>query len=212
MNRIPDYKKAIFEADNIILSSNQFELPLNIEKILKGIRTLNIKIHKYSEAGENTPTNSGFVTETNGIYYVAYNDKIESIGHQRFTLCHELAHIVLMHDLNKPDDWVQEIEADVFAAELLMPKAIVLELVNRGYSIVNEASLDRIFNASSQASKIRIGEISNLQEWQKRYIDSDSIINTQFKSYLDNAFPNKRKNQYDIDVEIEEERECDRWR
>ena len=34
MPRLPDYKKAIEAADIILLSSNQFELPLNLEKLI----------------------------------------------------------------------------------------------------------------------------------------------------------------------------------
>lgn len=214
MNTKPDYKKAINEADCILLSSNQFELPLNIEKILKGIKTLNIQINKYSDTGLEQALkikNSGFVTENNGIYFVLYNDGIESEGNHRFTLCHELGHIVLGHDLSKPDDKIQEAEANAFATELLMPEAIVQEMLNRGYSIINEASLDNLFNASYQASRIRVDEFKKLPEWHGRYTDYDSIVNIQFKNYLDINFPKRKNYYYDVDDELEEQKERDKW-
>lgn len=214
MSTRPDYKKAINAADCILLSSNQFELPLNIEKLLKGIKTLNIQINKYSDAGLEKASkikNSGFVTENNGIYYVLYNDGIESEGNHRFTLCHELGHIILEHDLSRPDDKIQEAEANAFAAELLMPEAIVQEMINRGYSIVNEASLDALFNASYQASCIRVDEFKKLPEWHGRYTDYDSIVNVQFKNYLDKYFPKRKSSYYDIDNELETQKERDSW-
>lgn len=215
MPRLPDYKKAIEAADIILLSSNQFELPLNLEKLISGIKTINTSISRFSETGvEGTKKmkTSGFVTEVNGIYLIAYNDWIENAGHNRFTLCHELGHIILNHDLSKTDDWVQETEANVFAIELLMPEAIIQELVNRGYSIANENTLEGIFNASHTACQIRIDEFKNLPEWHGRYTDHETIVNVQFKSYLDSFFPYIKNQYYDIDYEIEEERERDKWR
>lgn len=214
MNTRPDYKKAINEADCILLSSYQFELPLNIEKILKGIKTLNIQINKYSDTGLKKSLklkNSGFVTENKGIYYVLYNDGIENEGNHRFTLCHELGHIILNHNLDKPNDKIQEIEADTFAAELLMPEAIIQEIINRGYNIINEVYLDNLFNASHQASCIRIDNFKKLPEWHGRYTDYDSIANVQFKSYLDKNFPDRRKYDYDLDTELEEQSQRDKW-
>ncbi len=215
MSKLPDYKKAIEAAEVTLLSSNQFELPLKLEKLISGIKTINTYISKFSETGvvgsEKLKT-SGFVKEVNGIYLIAYNDWIENVGHNRFTLCHELGHIILNHDLSKINDWVQETEADTFATELLMPEAIIQELVNRGYSIVNENTLEGIFNASHTACQIRIDEFRNLPEWHGKYTDYETIVNVQFKSYLDRSFPYKHDKYYDIDYEIEEERERDKWR
>ena len=215
MPRLPDYKKAIEAADIILLSSNQFELPLNLEKLISGIKTINAQIIRYSETpidGSENMKLPGFVVERKGIYYIAYNDWIENAGHNRFTLCHELGHIILNHDLSKVDDWAQETEANVFATELLMPEAIIQELVNRGYSIVNENMMEGIFNASHTACQIRIDEFRNMPEWHGRYTDHETIVNVQFRSYLDSFFPNKKNKYYDIDYEIEEERERDEWR
>ena len=167
MSTTPDYKNTIFEADNILLSSGQYEFPLNVEKLIKGIKTINIQINKFSDSGIDGATkikSSGFVTEINGVYYVAYNDGIENIGHNRFTLCHELGHIILGHDLKLINDYKQEREADIFAAELLMPEAIIQELVDRGYNIIEETKLDSIFNASFKAIGIRIEEFKKLPE------------------------------------------------
>ena len=71
MPRLPDYKKAIEAADIILLSSNQFELPLNLEKLISGIKTINAQIIRYSETpidGSENMKLPGFVVERKGIY------------------------------------------------------------------------------------------------------------------------------------------------
>ena len=215
MQRSPNYKKAIEAAEVILLSSDQYELPLNLEKLISGIKIINTQIFRFSETGVKGSAKiktSGFVKEVNGLYFIVYNDWIENVGHNRFTLCHELGHIILDHDLSMTDDWVQETEANIFATELLMPEAIIQELVNRGYSIVNENTLEELFNASHTACQIRIDEFRNLPEWHGRYTDHETIANVQFKSYLDSFFPYIKNKYYDIEDEIEEERERDKWR
>ena len=72
--------------------------------------------------------------------------------------------------------------------------------------------LEGIFNASHTACQIRIDEFRNMPEWHGRYTDHETIVNVQFRSYLDSFFPNKKNKYYDIDYEIEEERERDEWR
>lgn len=213
MNDI-NYKKAIQEADNILLSSFQNEFPLNIKKLIKDIKTNNIELMPYSATGIDDSKDikvSGFVIEKQGIYYVLYNDYIESEGHIRFTLLHELGHIILKHD-SKVKSKSQDIEADIFAAELLMPEAIIDNLIKRGYNIIDEASIEKIFNASHKACEIRIGQFKKLPEWHIKYTDYDSIANIQFRKYLDENFPSRTNYQYDIEKEIEEERERDSWR
>ncbi|MFC3110091.1 ImmA/IrrE family metallo-endopeptidase [Undibacterium arcticum] len=72
---------------------------------------------------------SGFtVTKANGQHVITVNS-LESEERQRFTVCHEIAHIVLklpsLHD--ELPSWsyakrdINEVTCDIFAAELLMP-------------------------------------------------------------------------------------------
>lgn len=213
MNNKTNSRKAKEEADCVLLSSNQFEFPLNIEKLLKDIKIANIKIYMYSDTGISESKklkNSGFVTENNGIYYVLYNDTIENEGNYRFTLCHELGHIMLQHDLTKPNDRVQEAEADTFASELLMPESVIFEIKNRGY-VINKKLIKELFNASNQASQIRVEEFNKFPECHSKYIDCDSIINIQFKSFLDKKYPRINYFDFDIDNELEEQRRRDTW-
>ena len=94
---------------------------------------VNAKIKK-EELGEGE---SGYtITKPNGKHIITVNS-LEPDERQRFTICHEIAHIVL--DLASSHEEVpswsyakrhpNEIACDTFAAELLMPYQLWLSLV-----------------------------------------------------------------------------------
>jgi Zn-dependent peptidase ImmA (M78 family) len=91
---------------------------------------------------------------------------------KRFTIAHEIGHIVLnhrtyafsSHDIIEYKDkelaWAER-QADVFATELLMPKDIFRNAYfNRGIKDVNE--LMKLFGVSKRAVEIRIEQITRL--------------------------------------------------
>lgn len=67
----------------------------------------------------------GYTRTENGIFCVLYNQD-SSVVRQRFTVAHEIGHIALEHlsifgDCNQYSHASQEIEANAFAGELLVP-------------------------------------------------------------------------------------------
>lgn len=211
-----DIKKCIQEADIVLLTIGQNSFPINIKKAIeKGIKNYNITIVKYSDLTSYDLSQSNLLGnsyEENGKYYIEYNDKLSSEGRRRFTICHELGHILLEHDLTLKNDKVQEREADIFAAELLMPEAIIQEVVKRGYSIRNQNRLENVFKASTQAYDIRLKEFGRYPDWYIKAMDTSSVM-LQFNGFLNEAFPDKRKyDYYDVDVQEAEERAKDAWR
>lgn len=85
-----------------------------------------------------SPDEPGFSFEHKGKWYIAVNAK-DSEERQRFTICHEIAHI----ELRIPSDHVEqpswtfvkrtqnEMFCDVFASELLLPVALFKPLVDQ---------------------------------------------------------------------------------
>ena len=68
---------------------------------------------------------------------VLYNHALP-VGRRRFTIAHELGHVYLGH---KQRGVQQENEADWFAAQLLMPECIMMELWSRnGWLMQHEVS------------------------------------------------------------------------
>jgi Zn-dependent peptidase ImmA (M78 family) len=124
-----------------------------------------------------------------GIYITVFDESMlpERI---RWTLVHELAHIVLGHltdfeitlltrsGLCSKQYEVLEREADTFAAEVLAPMAIIKEMGNLEYD-----DIIQICHISKEAAQNRIKDIA----WhgnKKAYKEADAFLRLHFKTYL----------------------------
>ncbi|PJJ27743.1 ImmA/IrrE family metallo-endopeptidase [Lacrimispora celerecrescens] len=97
------------------------KFPIDCFKVIKG---LGIPVYKYSELPESKVkkcllvSNDAFTLQ--GIIF--YNDMFPHKERQRFTLMHEVAHIVLNHVGECVEN---EKEADFFSSNILAPRAIM---------------------------------------------------------------------------------------
>lgn len=114
---------------------------------------------------------SGVFFKKEGKLFLGVNSKHHP-HRQRFTLAHEIGHYILHsedplhYDLNLSEEGdrflfraenvssLEEIEANIFAAEILMPAKRVEELIDRGVLSIQE--LANKFNVSSGAMKYRL--------------------------------------------------------
>ncbi|MGY0553865.1 ImmA/IrrE family metallo-endopeptidase [Vreelandella sp. 2A-K22] len=140
----------------------------NIRKDLSSyVTAANAKIKK-DELGEGE---SGYtITKPNGKHIITVNS-LETDERQRFTICHEIAHIVLGLESSHEEipSWSyakrhpNEIACDTFAAELLMPYRQWLSAVPK-----TEPSLELIqhmadlFGTSFPATASRFASLSDL--------------------------------------------------
>ena len=110
---------------------------------------------------------AGYAFEKNGKHYICINGK-DSEGRQRFTACHEVAHIALglPSDHNELPWWSyakrspNEIFCDIFAAELLLPYKLFKPLVDK--ADISLASVDDLacrFFASNMATGSRFATL-----------------------------------------------------
>lgn len=98
------------------------------------------------------------------LIFVNYDRPMDRI---RFTLCHELAHIILHR--NPPTSNVDiEEQADRFAAEFLMPKADIASML-RDLSMQKLASLKQYWKTSMGALLKRASDLGKITERQTRY-------------------------------------------
>lgn len=115
-------------ADKFLLNSAVSSLPIGIET-LEGISHRNGWIlETYATAQEFienrhlkklTEKCNAFVVNADDKHIILYNGDIE-YNEKIFSICHEIGHIVLRHDL-KRNIPIQEWEADVFAEEMISP-------------------------------------------------------------------------------------------
>ena len=106
---------------------------------------------------------------------IFYNDDDEARNRERirFTLAHELGHLILMH----PDvyDEVYEREADIFANYLLVPAPLIIEYSEIDYSVVSDdfvVSHSCAASACDRAAKRRLYGPSGKTEYEQRILSS----------------------------------------
>ena len=120
---------------------------------------------------------SGAIRQSKGApngYEIVVNSR-HAETRQRFTIAHEIGHFIYHRDLlglgagddrayravpgtGFPNDHItprEERQANIFAANLLMPRALVEEFEARG--IKSTALLAQIFKVSEEAMRIRLG-------------------------------------------------------
>ena len=151
-----------------ILNINKISsAPVDLEKVAKGF---GVKI-EYSKL-ENDISGFLYLKDKTPIIFV---NKLHPITRQRFTIAHELGHLILNHqgDLFVDKGSIlfrnthsqngivkEEREANRFAAELLMPEEILLkEFIENEIDIENADQLNKLankFEVSTQALTIRL--------------------------------------------------------
>ena len=88
---------------------------------------------------------------------------------QRFTVAHELGHLVLHSRVTAPTRQL-EAEADRFAAELLLPAAAMREEITVPFSLNDAARMKRRWRVSMQAIIRRARDLVIISEHQYRYL------------------------------------------
>lgn len=148
-------------ARNLVRDSKSC-IPIQINQIVRHLidsRCFEI----YSQAIDLKPSFSGQIIRKENIVGVIYN-KNHHVFRQRFTFAHELGHLVLEHDIkvkkykeiiNLQTKSPMEQEANIFAAELLMPKDLLKEHIKNN-SIKDVKQLSRSFQVSEDAMWFKI--------------------------------------------------------
>lgn len=223
----PDFKKACDAANEILVCSGTIKsFPFLMEAVIREIT--DIELAAYSELKKLncnpekiTGSKDGALNERNGRYIMFINDAMPE-QRQKFTLAHETGHYFLGHDIKKLTEYREtgnkrfgplykkfEAETNMFAAQLLMPEQVIIELSKRGCRISKEF-IAEAFNASEQAAQIRLNTIRKVYDWNSRKkkcsaIDYDDIILQKFKRFIDGIAPQKISyvDEYERDYEME---------
>lgn len=163
------------KAWEVLIKCKISSLPLDLNLIKKYYE---IKIIPYSKAKnfnrftEDMKNGDGFSREKNGQKIIYFNDKKGTFERRRFTIAHELGHCLLEHDLSKikyrnsemdfDSDPIEEMEANVFARDILMP-AVVLHY----NECLNYIDILGLCSVSKTSAKIREKRMKILEERNK---------------------------------------------
>lgn len=142
------------------------KLPVDLELIAKKL-SVEVKYDTFSDyLFSGQPEISGMFTYVGNIPTCTINSG-HHVNRQRFTLAHELGHYALQHGektdnkntlYRNGDSNPDEIEANAFAAELLMPEGVVKYLIaDKGLTDISE--LAQYFSVSEQAMEIRLRKL-----------------------------------------------------
>lgn len=151
----------VMKARELVRMTNPTIIPVPVEAYVERIGAV-LKIDKM--LSENEP---GWSFENKGKKYICVNGN-DIAERQRFTICHELAHMVLgltsEHQEVPSSSYVKrslnEIFCDVFAAELLLPYRLFRPLAEQtAIGIASIESLAKDFNASFTATGSRFAAV-----------------------------------------------------
>jgi Zn-dependent peptidase ImmA (M78 family) len=141
-------------ANKALVSADCKQIPIDIEKVAEkfGLKVVDFDF---------PDSLSGVLKKSRGVIGV---NKKHPMVRRRFTIAHELGHLLLGHDLGKDDDVVdddfdkpipKEKEANIFASCLLMPAEMVESEVKK-LPRIDLKKLAQTFDVSEQTITIRL--------------------------------------------------------
>lgn len=160
-----NYKDARNLAWKILIEFKLVKFPINIIKLTND---LNIEVKQINAIPNGLYAVSYTINETTYISYVSSGN----INTDRFTIAHELGHLLLKHKANKKYTEYQEEQANIFASRLLAPMIIV-----RKYDPNSPEELAKIFGLSLESATIRFNRYLEIKERNK------FLTNTLEKEY-----------------------------
>lgn len=214
----PDFKKSNIMANEILVASSDIaSFPIKVKKVVK--EWTDIQLRSFKAAKEKGIDIEAFGSEAavtqclDGRYIIFYNqDDIEP--RIKFSILHEFGHYYLGHELNKKDEEEYgrcEVEANCFAAQILMPEQVIIELKSRG-AIINKTFLMTNFGVSEEAAEKRI-ETLGKYNYQWRSEDEklfDESILFKYGKFMDGILP--KKNQFNwFEDEYDRQSDRDSW-
>ena len=180
------YKNIRDAAWRALLDFGCDSLPIELSDICN---KLGVVLLDNTTAQELHPTESGVAIRQNGTWYIVFDDT-DTLGKQRFTVAHELGHILLGHALKngyytrqnnlvKPAD---ETAADMFAARLLAPSCVLW-----GNGAQTAAEIAAVCNISITAARIRAERLDLLRQ-RNAFLTSplERDVYNHFKDYINN--------------------------
>ena len=209
-------KKSSIDFDNI--TSKAYETLIIQETLFFPLDIFNIKLNKdiiiisFDEMANRSNTNyetikeladgaDAFKRDYGEMTFIIYDNRIKSNGRKRWSIAHEYGHIVLNH---KKQCGQNEVEANFFAANLLLPQCPLKELVSKREDITKDY-LQNKFSISEEAAEKYLSRINGrgFDYFKNEY---DDIILFKSAEFLQREIKNSRKYQVSIEDEMQEER------
>jgi Zn-dependent peptidase ImmA (M78 family) len=138
-----------------------------------GISVSNLQLHAVQGA---------LTIKKYGKSIVLYDDSIANSRRKHWGIVHELGHIYLGHE---EDSRTFEIEAHFFAAQVVAPEIVIVELTLRNQGL-SALELYNNFNISFEAAQKRLRTLRNRGCWSSG--DIDHALLNKYKPFLARCF------------------------
>ena len=172
-----------------LIKSKINSLPVSLNTIVKYFKLKVISYKKIKELKLEVyynlmQNNYGFSQkDKNGNYAIFYDNELP-IGTQRFTIAHEIGHILLFH-FDSPIK-TREKEANMFAARLLMPMCILHECKVKSAQEIKSMCDVSIISAEYRYKRLLLVEPRNKFYTDKNEAKLKKFFNPFIKKYLKN--------------------------
>lgn len=175
-----DYQKSRDAAWHLLIDFKIQSLPIKVSEICF---KLGIKL-KYSDELLDSDGYSLFIED---VPYIVIK-KIDNVGRLRFTVAHELGHILLGHvgkyELvnREPSSADNEIEqsANIFASRLLAPACVLW-----GCNVTSAEQISKLCDISLQAAQFRMQRMQELYQRNKFLTSSlEKVVFHRFKKFI----------------------------
>ncbi len=182
------YKNVRNAVWKVFIDFNITELPVSVNQLAK---QLGINIIKNSDIHKLQNDERGMTVYINGHWYIIFDDT-EPVPTCRFTVAHELGHILLGHMMTKTPQYRTftvkndtEQSADMFAVRLLAPACVLHEL-----NALNANEIADLCNISISSAKYRAERMAILEKRNAWYFHPlERKVYKQFESFI-----NSKKN------------------
>lgn len=169
-----------------VLLDSETGIPIEPEKIIKSHNWLVATFDSpYGQtfleaiADKTLPSIDAITFTYAGYVYILYNNDLPT-SRIRFSLAHEIGHIILQHQARGIDNY--EREANMFAARLLMPMCIIKKL-----NIQSPNDLAKTFKVSLESATYRFARYQKLLKRNKFFISNlENQLIEKYKNILDN--------------------------
>lgn len=213
-NRKPNFRKATIKANEILVAASSIEtFPIKVKNIVKEFSDIQIRTYEQARAKgvdiDAFGSKSAVIQCMCGRYIMFYNKEMPS-KHNRFSILHEFGHYICGHRFGKQEEKeydVSEVEANTFAAQILMPEQVIRELRKRG-AVVDKTFLIEHFGVSGDVADKRLSTLAKtIYEWRDREErEFDDIILLKYKNFMDSIIPARNKyteDYYELDRQME---------
>lgn len=192
-----NYVKARDTSWEVLLTCGIKELPITLGTIAD---YYNFKVIAYSDTNitqvlkNEVVEGDGFIVFSKGKKEIFLNDKVNNRNRRRFTLAHELGHGILNHNIDivhyrnsevDSDVDMQELEANVFARDILMPSTVLAAL-----NIHTPEEIMKVCDVSRKSAEIRAARMELLY---KRNLFNLHPMERKVRQQFDKFIRNYRK-------------------